>query len=153
MEERFWSKVLKETDERDPGLGPCWIWTGRIGVEGYGYFMTGDRVSPGGHRAPTQAHIVSCEIHGRPLTDGHEWDHFCRQRACVNPSHLESVPHRENVKRGMSIVADYMDARTYRCGHQKDSEHTYYRPDGKGQFCKTCPAKRRAEEALQQAPF
>jgi hypothetical protein len=138
MEERFWAKVKKETEERDPGLGPCWTWTGRIGEDGYGYFMTGDRVTEKGHRAPTQAHIVSTRIHNKPISDDYEWDHFCRTRHCVNPSHLEAVPHRENIKRGLSIVADFMDARTYKCGHPKDSEHTYYRPDGKGQFCGTC---------------
>lgn len=143
MEERFWAKVQKEAEEREPGLGPCWIWTGSINPkDGYGYFMTGDRLSPGGHRMPTQAHIVSARLSGKACPDGKEWDHFCRVRACVNPIHLEAVVHRENVKRGVSLVADYMDARTYKCGHPKDSEHTYYRPDGKGRFCGTCARAR-----------
>jgi hypothetical protein len=166
LAERFWSKVRKEDFEREPGLGPCWIWIGRIGPDGYGYFMTGDRVSAAGNRMPTQAHIVSARLAGKPLPEGHEWDHFCRQRPCVNPGHLDAVMHRENIKRGLSVVADYMEARTHKCGHVKGSEHTYRRPDGKGSHCGTCArsralahyrehntAKRRAEEALQQVPF
>lgn len=167
MAERFWAKVRKEDFERDPGLGPCWIWTGSINTQsGYGMFMTGDRTSPGGHREPTQAHIVSARLAGKVCPEGKEWDHFCRQRPCVNPPHLEAVTHPENIRRGMSIVADYMEAGSFKCGHAKDSEHAYARPDGKGVQCGTCgrdrarkhyrdanQAKRRAEDALQQVPF
>lgn len=167
MEERFWSKVRKEEDERDPGLGPCWIWAGYINpVDGYGYFQTGDRPSPGGYPTPTQAHIVSARLAGKPLPDGREWDHFCRQRPCVNPGHLEATTHRENVRRGLGLAANYMEQTTHKCGHPKGNEHSYIRPDGKGSHCRTCSlarlnahyreanqAKRRAEEALQQVPF
>lgn len=143
LEQRFWAKVRKEDWERDPGLGPCWMWTGHINPEnGYGMFMTGDRTSPGGHPEPTQAHIVSLRLAGKDVPDGQERDHFCRQRACVNPGHIDPVTHRENIKRGVSMVADYMEADTYRCGHPKNSEHSYYRPDGKGQFCGTCARER-----------
>lgn len=139
MEQRFWAKVCKETDERDPGFGPCWIWTGSINPkDGYGYFQTGDRISPSGHRMPTQAHIVSANLAGKPLPDGMEWDHFCRQRPCVNPGHLEAVPHRENIRRGTSLVADYMDEKTCKRGHAKTPENRYQRPDGKGSQCLPC---------------
>jgi hypothetical protein len=167
LAERFWAKVRKETHEREPGLGPCWIWTGSINPKsGYGMFQTGERVSAAGHRTPTQAHIVSCRLAGKVLPAGHEWDHLCSTRRCVEPSHLQAVTHRENIRRGLSIVAGYMDTDRHKCGHLKGSEHTYYRPDGSGTHCGTCSrqragdnyreanqAKRRAEEALQQVPF
>lgn len=139
MADRFWAKVRKETDERDPGLGPCWMWTGHVNPEdGYGYFNTGDRVSAAGNRMPTQAHIVSARLVGKPCPDGKEWDHFCRQRPCVNPAHLDAVMHRENLRRGLSIVGDYMAEQTCKRGHPKTPENRYQRPDGKGSQCLPC---------------
>lgn len=139
MADRFWAKVRKEDFERDPGLGPCWIWTGHINpVDGYGYFQTGDRVSAAGNRMPTQAHIVSARLADKVRPEGKEWDHFCRQRPCVNPGHLEAVVHRENIKRGTSIVADYIHEETCKRGHPKTPENRYQRPDGKGSQCLPC---------------
>jgi hypothetical protein len=139
MEQRFWAKVCKEEDEREPGLGPCWIWTGHINpVDGYGYFMTGDRVSAAGNRMPTQAHIVSAQLAGKVCPEGKEWDHFCRQRPCVNPTHFEAVTHRVNLSRGLSIVADYIHEQTCKRGHPKTPENRYSRPDGRGSQCLPC---------------
>jgi len=38
------------------------------------------------------------QING-PLPDGYELDHLCRNRSCVNPEHMEPVPHKENIRR------------------------------------------------------
>lgn len=34
-----------------------------------------------------------------PVPEGLEVDHLCRMRWCVNPEHLELVPHQENIRR------------------------------------------------------
>lgn len=175
MAERFWAKVRKEDHEREPGLGPCWIWTGSVNRKsGYGMFKTGGRLSGTGHRAPTQAHIVACRLAGKTVAEGQEWDHLCRTRACVRPAHLEAVTHRVNVLRGPGLPADYADRTRCAYGHDLTVPDAYYiRPDGRGRSCQQChlergrgrrgdsrihyreanQAKRRAEEALQQVPF
>lgn len=142
LEERLWGNVVEEDWEREPGLGPCWVWTGYIGENGYGMIQAG-RITEAGHRAPTQTHIVSCRLAGKPLPDGYEWDHLCRNRPCLRPDHLQAVPHRINVLRGFSIAANY--AWRDHCIYDHDltlSDAWYYRPDGKGRMCRLCYLER-----------
>jgi hypothetical protein len=73
-EQRFWAKVEK-TDS-------CWLWTAALS-KGYGIF----RVQP----RTVRAHRLAYELLVGPIPDGHDLDHLCRNRACVNPAHLEPV--------------------------------------------------------------
>ena len=73
----------------------CWAWTGTRGRNGYGQVRVKGRLQ--------YAHRVSYELAtGTPLPGGVELDHLCRNRACVNPIHLEPVSKTENVRRGLS---------------------------------------------------
>jgi hypothetical protein len=129
---RFWSKV----DRRGPA--ECWPWLGLLRPEtGYGRF-------------PADGKIVSAHrfawvmVAGRDPLPGMELDHLCRNRACVNPAHLEEVSWGENTRRSNNPAG--RNSRKTHClrGHPFDEVNTYIRPDGMGRGCRQCNRERQA---------
>lgn len=126
--------------------GECWLWPKPNPQRGYGYIQWGGRRSPGGHREPTQIHIVVYRLLVGEVPPGHVLDHACRKRACCRPvdDHvhpvLEAVNSNENSN---GITAQYL-ARTH-CtyGHDLNLPNAwYYRPDGRGRMCRECNIER-----------
>lgn len=70
-----------------------------------------------------------------PVSGALQLDHLCRNRACVNPDHLEPVTAAENVRRG--ALGAVRRAKTH-CpqGHEYTPENTARRR-GK-RYCREC---------------
>lgn len=132
---RFWERVEKTET--------CWLWTGATNG-GYGQLKV--------NRTIALAHRISYELHVGPIPAGLVIDHLCRVTSCVNPAHLEPVPQRINVLRGISPAA--MQARQTHCkdGHEFTPENTI-RDSRNKRRCRTCSnaSDRRRRQLAKQA--
>ena len=121
-EQRFFAKVTQADD--------CWLWN-HTDPNGYGTLFSDDNVRWLPHR-------WSFTYLREAIPEGLELDHLCRNRACVNPWHLEPVTRRVNAARGVGSIE------ACKHGHSYTPENTYTRPDRGTRQCRTCAALRSA---------
>lgn len=136
--ERLWSKVIIGPKEND-----CWGWSDVLSKAGYAYLGIGGRKGK-----KFLVHRMLYEIVIRPIPEGMDLDHLCRNRFCVRPDHQEPATRRVNLMRGQTLAAKHAAATHCPQGHPYDLFNTRIAPGG-GRVCKICsnilhPRTRRA---------
>jgi len=81
-EELFWMKVEKSAG--------CWLWTGALQRDGYAHFTAGGKT--------ISSHRHAYELLVGPIPEGMDLLHSCDVRHCVNPAHLSTGTHQDNMK-------------------------------------------------------
>lgn len=106
----------------------CWEWTASRTHQGYGRFTVPAT-------GCTTAQRISYALFVGDLEPGLTIDHLCKNTGCVNPWHLEAVPHIVNIRRGDGICQQH--ARRTHCirGH----ELAFYNgPNNQQRYCPIC---------------
>lgn len=114
--ERIWLRVDKQgpIPAQCPNLGPCWVGSG-ANIHGYPVINVDGKTEYIFH--------ILYSMDGGVVPPDKERDHLCRNRACVNPSHIEVVTSGVNVLRGNAPPAK--NARKTHCakGHVLSGEN------------------------------
>lgn len=116
------------------GIDGCWVLPHKSIRNGY---ITVNRCTNGVCKL-WRAHRLAYTLTYGPIPPGLTVDHLCRNRACMNPIHLQVVTQKENLRRADTCLST-INARKTHCkrGHPFAGSNLHVRPNGKRR-CRTC---------------
>jgi hypothetical protein len=153
LEERFWEKVDKQSDD------DCWGWLGatvqpgdrrHIKPQVYGK-IAGPRTPQG--RVIWSAHRLSWILKHGTIPSGMLVDHKCHNTLCVNPSHLRLVTPKQNSENraGAALTSKSSGKRGVRWNAVMGKWHAYYSHNQKSFYVGLFDNLEEAAEAARQA--
>jgi len=92
------------------------------------------------------AHRYVYETFVEPIPEGLQIDHLCRNRACINPDHLEPVTQSVNLRRGRSVEREKTHCAQ---GHPFDEANTRWTREGY-RLCIACIRTRNRRQYLRR---
>lgn len=138
--------AVREIRKRRYTIGDnnCWQWLLAKSSCGYGQMKCKGETKSG----LGMSHRVYYRLLFGKIEEKMTIDHLCRNRACINPSHLEIVTLKENNLRGFAPPA--LNAKKEFCprGHRYAGYNLSISNCGKGRLCRKCKtcARERARE-------
>ena len=133
---RFWLKTTISWTSFYNGE-PCWLWFGATNHDGYGIVIVYPSPFSVHSKVTIYAHRMSYESYVGPIPKNYTLDHLCRIRRCVNPAHLEAVPHIVNVMRGIHPTTINKAKTHCKRGHLLTGKNLIEHKDGRRE-CRTC---------------
>lgn len=92
-DDKFIQKKLRSGIKLSHQYPYCWEWLLSVNGSGYGQFKWNGEYK--------LAHRESYFQKYRYIPEGWDVHNRCKNKKCINPSHLVAIPHAENIRRAM----------------------------------------------------